>query len=132
MDPILKFLESDILPEEKIGADKIPKKAPRFWLSEDQKPYKRSFCGPYLLCVHLEMSETLVEELHEGIVEVIQGEGPYHTGPLLKNIGGQICRRKRRIMLKNATSVKGSLRTSTSLEEFLTFCPALGLLLNGG
>ena len=65
-------------------------------------------------------------------VEVIQGEGSYHTGPLLKDIGGHICRRKRRIMSENATSVKGSPQTSTNLEEFLTLCPVLGLLLNEG
>ena len=29
--------------------------------------YKRSFSGPYLLCVHPEASESLLEELHEGI-----------------------------------------------------------------
>ena len=56
MDPILKFLESDILPKEKIEADKIRRKAPWFWLSENKKLYKRSFSGPYLLCVHPEMS----------------------------------------------------------------------------
>ena len=67
MDPILKFLESDILPEKKIEAEKIRRKAPRFWLSEDKKLYKRSFSGPYLLCIHPEMSESLLEELHEGI-----------------------------------------------------------------
>ena len=53
MDPILKFLESDTLPDEKIEAEKIQKKAPRFWLSKDKKLYKRSFSGPYLLCIHL-------------------------------------------------------------------------------
>ena len=37
MDPILKFLERDILLEEKIEAEKIRRKAPRFWLSEDKK-----------------------------------------------------------------------------------------------
>ena len=68
----------------------------------------------------------------KAFVRVIQGEGPYHTGPLLKDIGGQICRRKHRIMLENATSVKDSPQTSTNLEEFLTIYPALGLLLNGG
>ena len=67
MDPISKFLESDILPEEKIETEKIRRKAPRFWLSEDKKLYKRSFSGPYLLCIHPEMSESLLEELHEGI-----------------------------------------------------------------
>ena len=68
----------------------------------------------------------------KAFVAVIRGEGPYHTEPLLKDIGGQICRRKHRSMLENVTSVKGSLQTSTNLEEFLTFCPALSILLNGG
>ena len=67
MDPILKFLESDILPEEKVEAEKIRRKAPRYWLSEDKKLYKRSFSGPYLLCVPPETSESILEELHEGI-----------------------------------------------------------------
>ena len=60
MDPILKYLESDILLEEKVEAEKIQRKAPRFWLSEDKKLYKRSFSRPYLLCVHPEMSESLL------------------------------------------------------------------------
>ena len=67
MDPILKFLERDILSEEKIEVKKIRRKASRFWLSENKKLYKRFFSGPYLLCVHPEMSESLLEELHEGI-----------------------------------------------------------------
>ena len=132
MDPILKFLESDTLPEEKIEAKKIRRKALRFWLSEDKKLYKRSFSGPYLLCIHLEMSESLRRNYVKEFVEVIQGEGPYHTGPSLKDTGGQICRKKYRSMLENMTSVRGSLQTSTCLEESLTLCPALGLLLNRG
>ena len=67
MDPIVKFLKDDILPEEKSEAEKIRRNAPRFWLSEDHKLYKRSYFGPYLLCIHLEASELLLEELHEGI-----------------------------------------------------------------
>ena len=67
MGPLVLFLKEDILPEEKSEADKIRRKASRFWLSEDQKLYKRSFFGPYLLYVHLEASELILEELHEGI-----------------------------------------------------------------
>ena len=67
MDPILLFLEKDILPEEKSKAEKVRRKAPRFWLSEDKKLYKYSFSGPYLLCVHPETLESLLEELHERI-----------------------------------------------------------------
>ncbi|XP_065620822.1 uncharacterized protein LOC136063822 [Quercus suber] len=67
MDPLVKFLKEDILPEEKGEADKIRRKVATFWLSEDQKLYKRSYSGPYLLCVHPEKAELLLEELHEGI-----------------------------------------------------------------
>ena len=51
MDPISLHLEIDILPEEKSEAEKVQRKAPRFWLSKDRKLYKRSFSSPYLLCV---------------------------------------------------------------------------------
>ena len=67
MDSISLFLKKDILPQEKSKAEKVRRKAPRFWLSEDRKLYKRFFSGPYLLCVHPEASESVLEELHEGI-----------------------------------------------------------------
>ena len=66
MDPVVLFLKEDILPEEKLEADKIHRKTPQFWLSEDQKLYKHLFSGPYLLCIHPEASELLLKELHEG------------------------------------------------------------------
>ena len=69
MDSIILFLKEDILPKEKSKADKVRRKAPRFWLSEDQKLYRRSFSRPYLLCIYLEASELLLEELHERICE---------------------------------------------------------------
>ena len=69
MDSILLFLERDILLEEKKEAEKIRRKTLRFWLYEDKKLYKRSFSGPYLLCVHPETSKSLLEELYEGICE---------------------------------------------------------------
>ena len=56
MDSISLFLEKDVLPEEKSETDKVRRKAPRFWLSEDRKLYKHSFSRPYLLCVHPEAS----------------------------------------------------------------------------
>ena len=63
--PIVKFLKDNILPEEKSEAEKIQRNVTRFWLSEDQKLYKRSYSEPYLLCVHPEASESLLEELYE-------------------------------------------------------------------
>ena len=54
------FLKDDVLLEEKGEADKMRRKAPQFWLSEDQKLYKRFFSVPYLLCVHPKVVELLL------------------------------------------------------------------------
>ena len=67
MDSIVIFLKEDILPKGTIEAVKMQRKVSRFWLFEDQKLYKYSFSGPYLLCIHPEVIELLLEELHEGI-----------------------------------------------------------------
>ena len=67
MDSIVLFLKKDVLPENKSKVDKVQRKAPRFLLTEDQKLYKRSYSGPYLLCVHPKAVELFLEELHEGI-----------------------------------------------------------------
>ena len=67
MDPILLFLENDILPEEKLEVEKVRRKTLWFWMSEDKRLYKRSFSGLYLLCVHLDVLESFLEELHEGV-----------------------------------------------------------------
>ena len=67
MDPLVLFLKEGVLPHEKGEAEKIQRKAPRFWLSKEQKLYKCSFSGPYLLYVHPEAVEPILEELHEAI-----------------------------------------------------------------
>ena len=67
MDPILLFLKDDILLEDKGEANSVQRKALRFWLSKDQKLYKRSFFGLYLLCIHPEVVKPPLEELHKGI-----------------------------------------------------------------
>ena len=61
MESIIQFLRDDTLPKEKIEANKVQRKATKFWLSENQKLYKRSFSGPYLLCIHPEMTKLLIE-----------------------------------------------------------------------
>ena len=35
MDPIIQYLSKDVLPEDKSEAEKIYRKTPRLWLSED-------------------------------------------------------------------------------------------------
>ena len=94
MDPIIQFLGKDILPEDKSEAEKVRRKAPRFWLSEDQKLYKRSFSGPYLLCIHPEVLELLLEELHEGICGSHTGGRSMAYKAITKVIDGQTCKKK--------------------------------------
>ena len=67
IDTLVLFRKEGVLPNEKGEAEKIRWKVPRFWFVEEQKLYKRSFFGPYLLCVHLEAVEPLLEELRERI-----------------------------------------------------------------
>ena len=76
MDSITQFLKEDILPEERIETDKIRKKATSYWLSEDSKLYRRSFSGPYLLCIHPDQTELLLEEMHKGICRSHTGADP--------------------------------------------------------
>ena len=66
IDSIVVFIKKDILLEEKLEVDKVWRKAPWFWLFEDQKLYKYSFSEPHLQCIHHEAAELLLEELHEG------------------------------------------------------------------
>uniref|UniRef100_A0A2N9EC48 Integrase catalytic domain-containing protein n=1 Tax=Fagus sylvatica TaxID=28930 RepID=A0A2N9EC48_FAGSY len=48
-------------------AAKIRKKATRYWVSREGKLYKKSYTGPYLLCVHLDLVPNLLYEIHEGV-----------------------------------------------------------------
>ena len=50
---------------------------------------------------------------------------------LLKDTGGQACKRRPKNMLKSVISVRDSRQTFTSLEEFSIIFPALSHLLNG-
>ena len=67
MDPYILYLKKGILPEQRKEAETIRRKAVRFWLSKDSKLYRRSFSGPYLLCIHPEITKDLLYEIHEGI-----------------------------------------------------------------
>ena len=66
----------------------------------------------------------------KGFAEVTQEEDLYLTGPLLKSIGGQTCKKRHKNMLGNVISVRDLRKAFTSLEEFSILFPPLGLLLN--
>lgn len=67
MDPVVSFLKDGTLPKNRIKAEKVQRKALQYWLSKQQKLYKQSYSGPYLQCVHPEVMEVLLDELHKGI-----------------------------------------------------------------
>ena len=74
MDPLVSFLKQGYLLEDKGEAEKIRRKATRYWLSREQKLYKHSYSGLYLLYVHPKAMDPLLEELHEGICRSHTGE----------------------------------------------------------
>uniref|UniRef100_A0A2N9FR62 Uncharacterized protein n=1 Tax=Fagus sylvatica TaxID=28930 RepID=A0A2N9FR62_FAGSY len=67
MDPLVAYLQNNQLPEDQKEADIVKRKAPGYWLSKEGSLYKRSFSGPYLLCVHPDLVNNLLYEIHEGI-----------------------------------------------------------------
>ncbi|XP_057505747.1 uncharacterized protein LOC130789037 [Actinidia eriantha] len=73
MDPIVKYLRTDELPDDKKEAHRIRIKAARFWISPSGDLYKRSYQGPYLLCVHPSLIEDVLDEIHEGICGLHSG-----------------------------------------------------------
>ena len=67
MDPIIDLLAEDQLPNDEKEASKVRRVAARYWLSTDRKLYRRSFGGPYLLCLHPKKVNELLAELHDGV-----------------------------------------------------------------
>ena len=67
MDLIIEFLAEDRVPDDESEANKVRRVASRYWLSADRKLYRRSFEGPYLLCLHPGKVNELLVELHEGV-----------------------------------------------------------------
>lgn len=106
IEPVISFIKKRMLPKDRAKAKKIRRKAPRYWLFEEQKLYKCSYSNPYLLCIHPEVVETLLEELHEGVVVVTQGEGFCHTKLSLIGIGGPACISPFRSLLRSVTNAK--------------------------
>ena len=67
MDSIINFLVEDQIPNDEKEAKKVHQVATRYWLSADCKLYRRSFGGPYLLCLHPEKVNGLLAELHDKV-----------------------------------------------------------------
>ena len=67
MDPIIEFLAEDRVPDDASEANKVRRVASQYWLSADRKLYRRSFRGPYLLCLHPRKVIELLAKLYERV-----------------------------------------------------------------
>ncbi|XP_065616186.1 uncharacterized protein LOC136061806 [Quercus suber] len=67
MDPIIEFLAKDHIPSNEKEANRVRRTAPRYWLLVERQLYRRSFGGPYRLCLHLSRVGERLVELHSGV-----------------------------------------------------------------
>ena len=66
MDPIVQYINTGELPNERDKAHKIQIQSARFSLVNGQL-FKRSLDGPYLKCLTIERGQYVLAKLHEGI-----------------------------------------------------------------
>ena len=64
--PLIAYLQSGTLPDEKDAARKLKVQASRFVLIRDVL-YKRGFFQPYLRCLSHNEADYVMREVHEGI-----------------------------------------------------------------
>ena len=84
MDSIVLFLKDNVLPENKSEVDKIRRKAPRFWLSEDQKLYKRSFLAHIYYTYTLKQLSYSQKNYIKGLWKSREGQIFVSQGPYLR------------------------------------------------
>ena len=70
--PLIAYLRSGILPDEKDAARKMKVQASRFVLIRDVL-YKRGFSRPYLRCLCHDEADCVMKEVHEGICGNLSG-----------------------------------------------------------
>lgn len=66
MDPIISYLRDGLFPVDNGESHRIKAHVARYWLSLDQKLYRRSFSSLYLRCVHIRKVQYVLFVLHEG------------------------------------------------------------------
>ena len=67
MDLIIDFLAKDRILDEEMETNRVHQVATRYWLLAARKLYRRSFGGPYLLCLHPEKVNELLAKLHDEV-----------------------------------------------------------------
>lgn len=67
MDLIVEFLTENRLPNDVKEAERVQRVSARFWLFGDHRLHRRSFGGPFLLCLYPSKIDEILTELHEGV-----------------------------------------------------------------
>lgn len=70
--PMLNFLTTGILPDDKLEARKLKKIAPLYSLF-DNRLYKRGYLRPWLKCLREDKAKEMLAETHTGICGSHQG-----------------------------------------------------------
>ena len=128
MDPIVKFLKDDILPEEKSKVEKYEETLHGFGCPRITNCTSAPILGHIYYVFTLRHWSYCLKSYTRVFVGVTQEENLCRTELLPRDIGCQECKRKPWNTLRNMASAKGLPRISISQEEFSTFCPTYGRL----
>ena len=88
MDPIVVYLKTDELPENKTEARILKLKVARYVIYDD-KLYRRGYSMPLLKCVAFSEADYIMTEIHEGICENHTRGNYWHSKRSDKDIVGQ-------------------------------------------
>ena len=66
MSPLIRFLSQEELPEDRVEARKLQRKAGRYTLWQSVL-YKRSYLDPWLRCTTPEEGKRILQDIHEGL-----------------------------------------------------------------
>ena len=95
MDPIISFLKEDTLPSDKFEAEKIRRKAPRFWIRNcTSAPY----LGHTYYAFILKPQSYFLKNYTREFAEVTQEKDLYLIKQSHNDIGGQTCKKKYKSM----------------------------------
>ena len=114
MDPMVRFLKDDLLPEENLKRRKYEEKLLISGCPRTTNCINAHILG-HIYCVStLRHQNYCLKSCTKGSMGVTQEEDLCRTEPLPRDIGGRGCRRKPWNMLKSVTSAKGSLEYSSA------------------
>ncbi|XP_071739391.1 uncharacterized protein [Rutidosis leptorrhynchoides] len=65
MEPILKYIRNDVLPNDKREAHLVRERAPMY-IIQNEILYRKSYCGPMMRCVGPIEAEMIIDEVHNG------------------------------------------------------------------